>query len=139
MLGTPPPAAPSDDPVMRGVDRFFGVAPEVQPEPGVVRGSAGSPGRVRGIARVVRALAEAQALRPGEVLVTGTTSPAWTPLFATAAAIVTDTGGVLSHCAIVAREYRLPAVVGTGTATTTIRDGQLVEVDGDAGVVQIVG
>jgi pyruvate,water dikinase len=139
VLGAPPLDAPSDDPVMRGVDRFFGVAPEVRAEPGVVRGSAGSPGLARGIARVVRSLAEAQTLRPGEILVTGATSPAWTPLFAIAAAIVTDAGGVLSHCAIVAREYRLPAVVGAGAATTTIQDGQLVEVDGDAGVVRIVG
>ena len=139
VLGAPPPDAPSDDPVVRGVDRFFGVAPEVQPEPGTVRGSAGSPGLARGVARVARSLAEARALRPGEILVTGTTSPAWTPLFATAAAIVTDAGGVLSHCAIVAREYRLPAVVGTGTATTALRSGQRVEVDGDAGVVRVVG
>jgi phosphoenolpyruvate synthase/pyruvate phosphate dikinase len=72
------------------------------------------------------------------VLVAGTTAPPWTPLFATAAAVVTDTGGVLSHCAIVAREYRIPAVVGTGTATGAIHDGQLLEVNGSDGVVRIV-
>jgi pyruvate,water dikinase len=60
-------------------------------------------------------------------------------LFATAAAIVTDAGGVLSHCAVVAREYGIPAVVGTGNATTTIRDGDIVEVDGDHGIVRILG
>jgi pyruvate,water dikinase len=60
-------------------------------------------------------------------------------LFATAAAIVTDAGGVLSHCAVVAREYAIPAVVGTGNATTTIRDGDIVEVDGDHGIVRILG
>ena len=59
-------------------------------------------------------------------------------LFATAGGIVTDTGGVLSHCAVVAREYRIPAVVGTGAATSTINDGQILEIDGDAGVVRII-
>ena len=68
-----------------------------------------------------------------------TTAPPWTPLFATAAAVVTDTGGVLSHCAVVAREYGIPAVVGVAVATQAIADGQLIEVDGDAGVVRIVG
>jgi pyruvate,water dikinase len=72
------------------------------------------------------------------VLVAETTAPPWTPLFATASAIVTDTGGVLSHCAVVAREYGIPAVVGTGAATATIEDGQVVEVDGDAGLVRLV-
>ena len=69
---------------------------------------------------------------------TPTTAPPWTPLFATAGGIVTDTGGALSHCAIVAREYGLPAVVGTGMATARIQDGQTVEVDGDAGQVRIL-
>ena len=77
-------------------------------------------------------------LKPGDVLVAETTAPPWTPLFATAAAIVTNTGGILSHCAVVAREYRIPAVVGTGIATQVIRDGQTVEVDGDKGIVRIV-
>ena len=77
-------------------------------------------------------------MRPGDVLVAPATLPPWTPLFATVVAVVTDAGGILSHCAVVAREYRIPAVVGTGSATTTIRDGQLVEVDGTAGVVRIV-
>ena len=67
-----------------------------------------------------------------------TTSPPWTPLFATAGALVADCGGMLSHCAVVAREYGIPAVVGTGRATEAIKDGQIVEVDGDAGVVRLV-
>jgi pyruvate,water dikinase len=86
----------------------------------------------------VQSPGEATALQPGDILVVETTAPAWTPLFATAADIVTDAGGVVSHCAIIAREYRIPAVVGTGVATATIRDGQLMEVDGDAGLVRIV-
>ena len=93
---------------------------------------------MRGPAKVVRSLSEAGKLQTGDVLVAETTAPAWTPLFATAAAIVTDTGGVLSHCAVVAREYRIAAVVGTERATATIRDGQILEVDGDAGLVRII-
>ena len=86
---------------------------------------------------MVLALAEAGKLKFGDVLVTETTTPPWTSLFATASAAVTDTGGVLSHCAVVAREYRVPAV-GNGEATKVLKDGQLLEVDGDAGVVRIV-
>lgn len=103
-----------------------------------VKGLAGSAGVARGTARVIHSLAEAGRLKPGDVLVAIYTEPPWTPLFATASAVVTDTGGVLSHCAVVAREYRIPAVVGTGNATTTFKDGQLLEVDGDAGTVRVV-
>ncbi len=103
-----------------------------------LKGHAGSPGVVRGIARVVKTLAEAGKLQPGDVLVTEVTRPPWTPLFGIAAAVVTDIGGVLSHCAVVAREYRIPAVVGTGRATKTFHDGQVLEVDGSAGTVRIV-
>ena len=77
-------------------------------------------------------------LEAGDILVAETTAPPWTPLFGTVAGIVTDTGGILSHCAVVAREYRIPAVVGVGVATSTIVDGQTIEVDGDAGRVRIV-
>ncbi|HEV8712040.1 MAG TPA: PEP-utilizing enzyme [Candidatus Binatia bacterium] len=103
-----------------------------------LQGTPGSAGMVRGIARVVHSLAEAGKLQPGDVLVTKMTMPPWTPLFATAVAVVTDTGGVLSHAAIVAREYHIPAVVGTGRATKTFHDGQLLEVDGTAGVVRVL-
>jgi len=103
-----------------------------------VTGLPGSAGVARGTARVIRSLAEAGKLQPGDVLIAIATEPPWTPLFATASAIVTDSGGVLSHSAVVAREYRIPAVVGTGNATTTFEDGQLIEVDGDAGTVQVV-
>jgi phosphohistidine swiveling domain-containing protein len=137
-IGTMPLGEPPDDPMGRAIGRFFGKAPEPQVEPDVLRGNAGSPGTVRGPAKVIHSLSEADKLRRGDVLVAGTTAPPWTPLFATAAAVVTDTGGVLSHCAIVAREYRIPAVVGTGTATVAIHDGQLLEVNGSDGVVRIV-
>jgi rifampicin phosphotransferase len=103
-----------------------------------LNGVAGSPGVVRGTAKVIRSLAEAGKLQPGDVLVAQMTLPPWTPLFVTAAAVVTDIGGVLSHCAIVAREYHIPAVVGTGRATKTFHDGQFLEVDGNAGMVRVV-
>jgi phosphohistidine swiveling domain-containing protein len=102
------------------------------------RGLPGSSGVVRGTARLIHSLAEADKLQPGDVLIAIATEPPWTPLFATACAVVTDGGGVLSHSAVVAREYRIPAVVGTGNATSTFKDGQLIEVDGDAGLVRLV-
>ena len=74
-------------------------------------------------------------MRPGSVLVAVTTTPAWTPLFAMAAGVVTNVGGPLSHGSIVAREYGVPAVLGTGVATQRIRSGQTITVDGSAGIV----
>jgi len=103
-----------------------------------VKGLPGSAGVARGTARVIHSLAEAGKLQPGDVLIAISTEPPCTPLFATASAVVTDSGGVLSHSAVVAREYRIPAVVGTGNATTTFKDGQLIEVDGNAGIVRVV-
>jgi pyruvate,water dikinase len=137
-IGSMPPGPPPDSPLGRAVGKFFGGPPQPPTDPNVLRGNAGSPGTVRAPARVVHSLAEAGALRRGEVLVTETTAPSWTPLFATAAAVVTDTGGILSHCAIVAREYSIPAVVGVGMATAMIQTGQIIEVDGDNGIIRIV-
>mgnify|MGYP001188350846 CR=1 FL=1 len=128
-----------EDPLSRAFGKFSGTPPEPTEEKGNLNGHAGSPGKIQGTAKVVRSLAEAEKLQQGDILVTGTTSPPWTPLFATAGAIVTDAGGILSHCAVVAREYRIPAVVGTGAATKLISDGQVLEVDGDNGIVRIVG
>lgn len=138
LVGTLPPGPPPGDPISRAVVRFFGADQKPAADPALVTGTPGSKGLVRGRARVVQSLADAQSLQPGEVLVCGTTAPGWTPLFRTAAAVVTDVGGVLSHCAIVAREYEVPAVVGTGTGTQRIRTGQTVEVDGTAGTVRIL-
>jgi pyruvate,water dikinase len=112
----------------------YGGAP--MENPAELRGQAGSPGKVRGTARLILSLRDAHRLQPGEILVTTTTAPPWTPLFLTAAAVVTDAGGVLSHSAVVAREYGIPAVVGTGNATGCIQDGQTIEIDGDAGTVR---
>jgi len=137
-LGEVPPAPPElTNPMMRGVARFWGVPPEPSDNPSEVRGMAGSRGKVTGVARVARTLEEARSLQPGEILVAITTMPPWTPLFGVAAAVVTETGGPLSHCAIVAREYGIPAVVGAPGATSRIMTGQLVTVDGGAGLVTI--
>jgi pyruvate,water dikinase len=101
-------------------------------------GAAASPGIVEGPARVVRSVDELADVLDGEILVCGSTSPAWAPIFPRIRATVTDVGGVMSHAAIVCREYGLPAVVGTGRATTVIETGQLIRVDGTAGLVTIL-
>jgi rifampicin phosphotransferase len=131
-VGTPPDVATT-----AGND-FHGKPPPASDDPDTVTGTPGSAGVARGRARVVRSLDDAIGLVPGEVLVAPTTSQPWMPLFATAAALVTDTGGVLSHTAVVAREYRLPAVVGTVVGTSRLRTGMLLEVDGTAGRVRIL-
>ena len=103
-----------------------------------VTGFPGSAGVVEGTARVILVASDGDRLRPGEVLVTNVTNVGWTPLFPRAAAVVTNVGAPLSHAAIVARELGIPAVVGCGTATAVIRDGDRVRVDGSAGVVQVL-
>jgi pyruvate,water dikinase len=102
-----------------------------------LRGQPASPGVATGPARIVRSPAEFDTLQNGDVLVAPATAPAWTPLFARAAAVVTDTGGVLAHTSLVAREYGIPAVVGTGDATARLRNGQVVTVDGTTGAVEV--
>ena len=104
---------------------------------GMLRGVAGSGGVKTGPARIVRSPDEFNKIRPGDVLVCTSTSPSWKPLFGSLSALVSDSGGVLSHTAIVAREYKLPAVVGVKSGTATITDGQLVTVDGDKGIVTL--
>jgi pyruvate,water dikinase len=131
-LGAPPEPSP-------WVDRFGGPAEPIAAGKGEIGGVAASAGVARGSVRVVRTLAEAAELQKGEILVCVTTDPTWTPLFGVAAALVTDVGGSLCHAAVVAREYRLPAVVGTHTATRTLRTGQWVEVDGGRGIVRLIG
>jgi len=101
-------------------------------------GAPASPGVIEGLARVVRNVREIADVREGEILVTSATSPAWAPIFSKIKATVTDVGGVMSHAAIVCREYGLPAVVGTGRATSQIRTGQTIRVDGSEGVVTIL-
>jgi phosphohistidine swiveling domain-containing protein len=103
-----------------------------------IRGFAGAAGRVEGRVRVLDGPEQGDQLQPGEILVAVTTNVGWTPLFPRAAAVVTDVGAPLSHAAIVARELGIPAVVGCGSATTRLRSGDRVRVDGGRGVVEIL-
>lgn len=102
-----------------------------------LRGTPGSSGRAVGTARIVHGPSDFGRLQPGDVLVCPYTDPTWTPLFGLAAAVVADTGGPLSHAAIVAREYGIPAVLGTGNGTSRLPDASRVLVDGSAGVVTV--
>jgi phosphohistidine swiveling domain-containing protein len=140
-LGTPPPPPETPDPFMDAlVYRLLGlVPPEENNDPNILQGVAGAPGRYTGTARVVRSLVEASDLEEGEIMVCEMTLPPWVPLFSIAGAVVTDVGGVLSHSAIVAREFDLPAVVGTQVGTVVITTGQTLTVDGTKGRVYLDG
>ena len=105
----------------------------------VIAGVSGSPGVVRGTARVVLDAGDPTALEPGDILVAPFTDPSWTPLFMTAGGVVVDVGGQISHAVIVSRELGLPCVVSASDATGRIPVGATVEVDGDAGTVTVVG
>jgi rifampicin phosphotransferase len=104
----------------------------------VLRGTAASAGQVTAIARVLAGPQDFGRMQAGDVLVASITTPAWTSLFAMASGVVTDIGGPLSHSSIVAREYGIPAVLGTAVATRRIPDGARVRVDGDAGTVTVL-
>jgi phosphoenolpyruvate synthase/pyruvate phosphate dikinase len=101
-------------------------------------GYPGAPGLVEGPARVITKYEDFSKLQQGEILVCPYTATAWTPLFPKIKGIVTDTGGMLTHAAITAREYRIPAVVGTWRATRSISNGDIIRVNGNAGTVEIV-
>ncbi|MGO4839361.1 PEP-utilizing enzyme, partial [Rhizobiaceae sp. 2RAB30] len=101
-------------------------------------GMAASPGTVEGPARVIRSAAELAQIQEGEILVAPVTAPSWAPVFGKIKATVTDIGGMMSHAAIVCREYGLPAVTGTGNASSTIKNGQMLRVDGSTGKVTIL-
>ena len=126
-----PPAAPVPSSAIRDLSY------RVQQTGGdVLRGVAASPGRGRGPARLVNGPADFERFQRGDVLVCRATTVSWVPLFNMASGIVADVGGALSHAALVAREFGIPAVTGTGTALETLIDGELVEVDGTAGTVR---
>jgi pyruvate,water dikinase len=141
-LGTIP-AEPINDPISV---MLWGITPErlqswsvaMSADTLVLAGAAASPGVAEGTARIVRDVTEVSQVRDGDVLISTVTSPAWAPIFTRIAAAVTDIGGIMSHAAIVCREYGIPAVVGTGRATAEIRDGQRVRVDGSNGTVTIL-
>ncbi|MCL5281430.1 MAG: PEP-utilizing enzyme [Planctomycetes bacterium] len=114
------------------------VASKVDAHVKVLQGIAVSPGTITGKARVITHPNNGQHVEPGEILVAPVTNPAWTPYFLPAAGVVMDMGGVLSHGAIIAREYGLPAVVNVGPASRIIQTGQTIRVDGDRGTVTIL-
>jgi pyruvate,water dikinase len=107
-------------------------------EKGQVTGLAASPGVIEGIAKVVMSIDEFDQVNPGDIMVCQMTNPAWTPLFAVIAGIVTDAGGVVSHPAVMAREFGIPAVIGTSVATLKIKTGDRIRVDGGKGLVEIL-
>lgn len=137
-LGAPPASPPADTFAGRMIARYAPPPAPAPAEAATLRGHPASIGRARGRARVARHVADVGRLEAGDVLVTPTASPAWTPLFGAVAAVVTETGGVLGHAATVAREYGIPAVVGVPGATTRIPGGARVEVDGATGVVRLL-
>jgi pyruvate,water dikinase len=130
----PPPADTEVDPLFL---KFYGTPGTERGDAAHLIGHGASPGRATGTARVVRHADDLARVGPGDVLVCTTTTPAWTPVFPSLAGIVTDTGGILCHAAVIAREYELPAVVGTETATARIGDGARVTLDGATGDVWI--
>jgi pyruvate,water dikinase len=101
----------------------------------ILKGVGGSPGRVSGHVKIISDISEFGEFEKGEILVAPTTNPSWTPLFLMASAVVTEVGGMLCHGAVVAREYGIPAVLGVKNATSTLKNGQRVTVDGVKGVV----
>jgi phosphohistidine swiveling domain-containing protein len=139
VIGSVPDAV--HDPIMT---ELFGLTPEyfatikAQRAAHSLTGFPAARGTVVGIARVVRAAQDIDQVRDGDVLVCGGTTTEWTPVFGLVAGCVTDTGGTLCHTAIIAREYGIPCVVGTGVATSTIATGDRVRIDGDRGVVEVL-
>ena len=117
-------------------DGMAGVLGASPSDSAIVSGTPASPGRASGPVRVIRGPAQFDELQPGEVLVASVTAPAWTPLFARAAAVVTDVGSPAAHASIIAREYGIPAVVGCGDATARLKTGMRVSVDGSTGNVE---
>jgi phosphoenolpyruvate synthase/pyruvate phosphate dikinase len=134
---SPPPQLPPGKKLL-GVDVEGMLAMSSDRSQGdTIRGVAASPGQVTGIACVLHGPEDFDQMQAGGILVASITTPAWTPLFALASGIVTDIGGPLSHGSIVAREYGIPAVLGTGVATRCIQSGQCITVDGNSGVVTL--
>jgi rifampicin phosphotransferase len=128
---TPPRVLTSDGEVLTGHYRHDDL-----PD-GALPGLAVSAGIVEGRARVIDDMAEAD-VEPGDILVTAHTDPSWSPLFVAIGGLVTEVGGLMTHGAVVAREYGLPAVVGVENATRRIEDGQLIRVNGTDGYVEII-
>jgi pyruvate,water dikinase len=133
----PPAAARAERAVRIVMGEMFASRVKVAGET-KISGFAASPGNVTGIARLVLTPQDMTRVQKGDILITRATTPSYNALLPLLGGIVTDRGGTLSHAALVAREYGIPAVVGTGNATELIRDGVRVRVDGANGTVQVV-
>jgi rifampicin phosphotransferase len=135
--------------LVEGVQPYLGDPPEERERDSIIEGfygsggneltgSGASPGVAEGVARIVAGPDDFARIQRGDILVTTTTTPAWTPLFPSLAGLVTETGGILSHAAVVAREYGLPAVVGAAGAAAALQDGMRIRIDGTAGTIAIL-
>jgi pyruvate,water dikinase len=134
---TPPPLLPKKAKMLGiSLDYYFPKHDEAIKD-NTIKGLGVSKGIVSGMARVILGPEDFDKMKPGEILVTAITTPAWTPLFALASGIVTDIGGPLTHSSIVAREYGIPAVLNTGIGSKQIKSGQRITVDGDSGIVTL--
>ncbi len=102
----------------------------------LVKGKPACLGKAKGVARVILKTSDFSRFNSGDILVTRTTNPAWTPLIGVAKAVVTDIGSTVCHAAIVSREYGIPCIVGTDNATKVIKDGEKIEVDASEGMVR---
>jgi pyruvate,water dikinase len=120
------------------VDEWLKGSGEVDGDVTELKGFASSAGTAEGPARVLKALGDVVKLQPGEIMVSPCTNPSWAPVFTKIKGAVTDIGGLTSHAAIVSREYGLPSVTGTGIATTVIKTGDIIRVDGSTGIVTII-
>jgi rifampicin phosphotransferase len=138
LRGLPDEARLANEAFQWYVDRIFAVDSHGAADDRKVTGIAASPGRYTGTVRVIHSESEFDRLRPDDVLVCPVTSPVWSVLFSRVGALVTDAGGILSHPAIIAREFRVPAVVATRVGTTQLQDGQVVTVDGTTGTVELL-
>ena len=144
MLGTIPDTVPGPD-HDRGVRAVRALPADAEGRAGhdkgeataEIRGFPAAKGVVEGTARVITTIADISKVEPGDILVCGGTTTEWTPVFGIITACVCDTGGSLTHAAIVSREYGIPCVVGTAIATQVIKTGDRIRVDGRAGTVQV--
>ena len=141
-LGTPPSVVTEPITIMlwgiteKTIEEWLGVDPTASSD--VLRGVPASAGKVRGPARVITRTEDLYDIQEGDILVCRITAPSWAAVFSRIGAAVSDVGGMMAHTAIISREYGLPAVVGVGFATATIRTGDRVEVDGNEGIVTVL-
>jgi pyruvate,water dikinase len=137
--GLPQEARLANEAFMWYVDRILAANAQSGPGGDMLTGIGASAGRYTGKVRIIRSEAEFDRLCAGDVLVCPATSPVWSVLFPNVGALVADSGGVLSHPAIIAREFSVPAVIATRVGTTQLQDGQVVVVDGTIGTVKVLG